>query len=178
MRKGLPRFIKAVGRPTGCWITQWRKHAFDEMYPDYQASEPAQFRALLSELGNLDSLALPYINACLFDERIGAGADIKGLVTDRFGSTVSYNKKLKYLKYACLASRRWRNTIVDARRSLVDEDGELSGGVYYDMLAAAAPKSCFSQGHEHRPGDIQFWPGAAKRLLLDTPGVKMVRGKC
>jgi len=163
--------------PMGAWITQWRRYTFDTMYPDYIPIDPAGFSALLAGLKKLQCTAFPYVNALLWDDRLtsftqsGAAA-----LRNKHGDFVGYSPIFPGLKYGCPASKVWQDTIIEARKSMVDSDGMLSSGVYLDMLVAEWPFFCFATNHGHAPGDPLAWQKGVRKILSATEGIIMSEG--
>ena len=173
----IKRLSKTFPSPIGAWITQWRRHEFDTMYPDYEPRDRQNFGALLSDLNNLQCQAFPYINALLWDRRLKT-FDLGDSVAlrNKDGSFISYNNKLPWLIYACPASMAWQETINRSRRGLVDSGGSVSSGVYLDMLIAAGPFLCFASDHGHAPGDPLAWQRGVRKILSSTEGLIMSEG--
>jgi hypothetical protein len=163
--------------PIGAWLTQWRRYAFDTMYPDYEPSDSKAFADLLSNLKRLRCITFPYMNALLMDERLKSfGLRESVALRARDGSLVHYSKKLPWLVYACPAAQIWQDTILGSRRSLKDAEGVLSSGIYLDMLVAAGPFLCFASNHGHEPGDPLAWQQGVMKILRSTEGVIMSEG--
>ena len=163
--------------PMGAWITQWRRHGFDTLYPDYEPNNRQEFSALLSGLKKHQCAAFPYINALLWDDRLEAFSSGESIaLRNKDGSLHRYSKKLPWLVYACPASEAWQTTIIQARRSLRDTDGAISSGIYLDMLIAAGPFLCFATGHGHEPGDPLAWQKGVRKILASIEGIIMSEG--
>ncbi|HNP83506.1 MAG TPA: DUF6259 domain-containing protein [Nitrospira sp.] len=173
----IKKLSETVRPPLGAWITQWRRHAFDDGFPDYEPRDSLAFSTLLSGLKNLQCTAFPYINALLWDDRLKSFTQGEAVaLRNRDGSLLQYNKKLSWLKYACPASKVWQDTVVQSRRLLVDSEGMLSSGVYLDMLIAAGPFLCFGSDHGHAPGDPLAWQQGVNSILSATEGMIMSEG--
>lgn len=174
----LQRLWRWVSAPVGVWFTQWRRFEFDSLYPDYRAKEERPFSRLLTQLKRAGHRALPYVNGLLWDEKLSdfrsRGASSCVRTPDR--SCVRYNARLSNLIYACPYDSSWREVIVAARESITDSEGEMSGGIYLDMLAAAAPLICWSDAHGHEPGDPHAWQRGIRALLAAVRGEIMVEG--
>lgn len=163
--------------PMGAWITQWRRHEFDTMYPDYEPRDRQAFASLLSGLKNLQCTAFPYINALLLDDRLKSFTLSKAVALRNMnGSILQYSKKLPWLIYACPASKAWQDTVIQSRTSLLDSEGIMSSGVYLDMLIAAGPFLCFAPDHGHAPGDPLAWQSGVSKILSSVEGVIMSEG--
>lgn len=169
---------RTVGGSVAVWFTQWRRHAFDRMYPDYVPREPAQFADLLASLSNSDTLALPYVNSMLWDEQFTGfqSTGQKIAVRSEEQKSVSYNKQMEFLRYACPHATVWQKRVVDARNGILDANGKNSSGIYLDMLAAAAPILCYDNQHGHPQGDAYAWQRGLRALLQQTKGSIMVEG--
>jgi hypothetical protein len=176
MRKITPLILDRYPKPTACWITQWRRHPFHDMFPDYEPGDSKAMRLFLSDLHKSGSIPLPYINTCVIDEKMLGEENRDSLIIDSAGNIPSYNKKMSHLKYACPSTIYWKNTILGARKSLVDTSGSLSAGIYYDMIAATEPHLCYATNHNHEPADARTWVSSFRSLLTDTPGVIMAEG--
>ncbi len=177
LRKTQFNFIKKFIPPTACWITQWMKYPFNTMYPDFQPKQPELFKIFLAELHELNSIPLPYINGFLWDINcLNPKYDETKTIKNIDGSTAFYSEKKKYLKFACIGNSYWRNLIVELRNKLIDINGKLSKGVYYDMLTASSPVLCYSNSHDHIPGDPLCWQNGVKDILKKTKGVIMTEG--
>ena len=163
--------------PIGAWVTQWRRHAFDDMFPDYEPRDRQAFASLLSGLKNLQCTAFPYINALLWDDRLKSFTLSEAVaLRNKDGSLLQYNKKLSWLMYACPASKAWQDIVIQSRRSLLDSEGVLSSGVYLDMLIAAGPFLCFASDHGHTPGDPLAWQRGVNNILSSIEGMIMSEG--
>jgi hypothetical protein len=161
----------------GVWITQWRRHAFDTLYPDYEPNNRQDFAALLSELKKLQCTSFPYINALLWDDRLESFRSGESVaLRNKDQSLFRYSKKLPWLVYACPASEEWQSTIIQARKSLRDSDGIISSGIYLDMLIAAGPFLCFASGHGHEPGDPLAWQKGVRKILSSIEGTIISEG--
>lgn len=176
MRRLTPTFIEQFSAPTACWITQWRRYPFDKMYPDYKAGNDHDMKGFLTDLRDLDSIPLPYVNGCLVDEELINESNRKFMIQDQVGNTPFYNAEKQYLRYACPGTEYWQNEILVARSSILDKDDRISEGVYYDMIAATDPKLCYAKGHNHAPGDSLIWQRSFREILRKTPGVIMTEG--
>lgn len=180
--EGQSRYLESVyevfPQPLGVWFTQYRQHAFDTMYPDYRAADSKGFQRLLSRARALGAVAMPYLNGLLWDERLGPFRRMgeRVAIRDRFGQLVSYNDSLRTLRYACPAAREWRETILEARRGFSDASSLRTGGVYVDMVLAAPPVICWSDEHDHAPGDPGAWQRGVGDLLSQMDGVVMAEG--
>lgn len=171
--------IKSInGGSIAVWFTQWRRHPFDRLYPDYTAKEPAQFAELLTHLADEGILAFPYINSMLWDERLkpfqSMASQVAALSAEQ--EPVSYNRQLPFLRYACPQSTVWHKNIVEARNSILDATGKSCNGIYLDMLAAAAPIFCHHNQHGHKRQDAYAWQHGLRKLLEQTRGAIMVEG--
>lgn len=177
-RKHLQKILRSVPSPVGAWFTQWRRFPFDEMYPDYVARDSEGFRHLLRELKSADCIGMPYINGMLWDDRLSDFSTKGGKVALRGpdGSLLSYNAELKHLRHACPASADWQHVVIAARESITDADAKQSNGIYLDMLLAAPPYFCWSDQHDHLPGDALSWQRGVRSLLENIGGVIMVEG--
>lgn len=177
MRRHVPEFVSYFDPPRACWISQWRKHPFDVNYPDYSPSDVTEFRRLLAEIRANDTVPLPYVNGLLVDDRVEYfKALLPDLIVTRSGALMSYSPKLSHLKYACPSTVRWQRMLHNVRNGLVEANGSLSGGIYLDLMAAVAPRLCFSSTHAHEPGDPLTWTRAIREILRATPGLVMVEG--
>lgn len=169
---------RSIGGSVAVWFTQWRRHAFDRMYPDYVPREPAQFANLLASLASSDILALPYVNSMLWDEQFtgfqSTGQKIAVRSVEK--ESVPYNKQMEFLRYACPHSTVWQKRVVDARNGILDANGKSCSGIYLDMLAAAAPILCYDNLHGHQQGDAYAWQRGLRALLQQTKGSIMVEG--
>lgn len=183
--QSITELYEKFSSPIGAWPTQWRKHAFDTMYPDYTPNDPNAFAAFLSDLKNLRCITLPYINGFLWDDRFNGfnGFTLEDVEAAAFrkkdGGFLSYSKTLPHLKYACPASGTWQNIIIAARNSLRDSKGMISSGVYLDMVAAAGPPYpyfCFASNHGHAPGDPLAWQNGVRKMLSSIDGIIMSEG--
>jgi hypothetical protein len=160
--------------PFGAWITQWRRHEFDTMYPDYEPGDRRAFQALLTGLKDLQCTAFPYVNGLLWDARLkGFSLGESVGLRNSDGSLLRYSRKLPWLMYACPAAKAWQDTIIQSRQSLKDLTGVMSGGVYLDMLLAAGPYLCFATNHGHMPGDPLAWQRGIREILSGTQGIIM-----
>ena len=176
MRRITPLILDRYSSPTACWITKYRRHPFEKMFPDYEPGDPQAVRRFLSELHERSCVPLPYINGCLIDEGMLNEDNRNSLLIDSAGKTPYYNKKLSFLKYACPSTTYWLSTILGARKRLVDTSRSVSAGVYYDMIAATEPHLCYATNHNHKPADARTWVSSFRSLLTDTPGVIMAEG--
>ncbi|MDR4459370.1 MAG: DUF6259 domain-containing protein [Nitrospirales bacterium] len=163
--------------PIGAWITQYRKYEFDSMYPNYEPKNKEEFASFLSKLKRIKCTAFPYINGLLWDARLKSFTLGEAVaLRKKNGSLLQYNKKLPWLFYACPGSKMWQNTIIQARKSLVDEEGLISSGVYLDMLLASGPFPCFASNHDHAPGDPLAWQKGISRTLSSIEGMTIGEG--
>lgn len=175
--KSIFKFVKNFKKPTGCWITQWRKYNFDTQYPNYEPANREIFTKFLAGLNSMGTYAIPYVNALLWDKNcVYPKIDNNLLVVDSKNSYVSYNREMPYLKYACPSMGEWKSIILGARNSIKDTSNKLSAGVYYDMLAAAEPIICFAKNHNHSVGDPFSWIEGIRRILAETNGIILTEG--
>jgi hypothetical protein len=174
------------GRPTGCWITFWRKHwqlGGDGGVPDYRMGG-----VLNESLANLDYMndskcaPFAYTNALLWDSRNVYVASPNALQTlsneiwdanpaaryspnpivkDELGAVRSYASHTD-MKFVCQANSAWRSLFVDAMRNIAQDGWP---GIYYDMAAMEQPKLCFDASHEHLPGDPLAWQNGIRSVL-------------
>ncbi|QOJ32012.1 MAG: hypothetical protein HRU81_07845 [Gammaproteobacteria bacterium] len=165
-------------RPIGVWFTQYRRHAFDTMYPDYRARDEGGFGLLMRRARAAGAVALPYVNGLLWDQRLESFRAIgnRVAVRGRFGGLISYSNTLQDLCYACPASPEWREIIRKARGALNDLDGQRAGGIYLDMVLATPPLVCWSDQHGHEPGDPNAWQQGIRELLGEMAGVVVSEG--
>lgn len=177
-RKHLLRIAKLTPPPRGVWFTQWRRFPFDTMYPDYRPAHPVEFAELLRDLRVADWTCFPYVNGLVFDERFApfSRVGLEVALRSRGGASVSYNRSMAYLKHACPGAKAWQDTIVEARNSLLDADGQPSNGVYLDMLLAAPPILCWAEGHGHQVGDAHSWQSGIRSILRRTSGRLLTEG--
>lgn len=177
-KQHIQRIQRRFGNAVAVWFTQWRRHPFDNLYPDYVAKEPAAFAELLTDLNDADILALPYINSLLWDERLSSFQDTARhvAVMSSEQEPISYNAHMAFLHYGCPQSTVWQKRIVDARKNILDANGKSCSGVYLDMLAAAAPILCYHTQHGHHPADAYAWQNGLRALLQQTAGAIMVEG--
>lgn len=177
MKRTVLPFLEKFDGPTGCWLTMWRRYPFDVQYPDYVPSNPTKFKEFLTELHNIKSIPFPYINGLLWDENSKSHQlDLSKVVRDEDGAIPTYNKKLGNLKFACPATDFWKNIILNARNNLLDTNGNISKGVYYDVFAATKPRLCFALNHGHEPGDPLIWKKSIRDILERTEGSVIVEG--
>jgi len=195
-----------AGNPaTATWLTLWRadafdSHDFDAGFPRYTPATPVtgpseqiSFAALLKWVDSKNSIAMPYINANLWDNRI---TDPDGIPSHNYNAnnTSAYNMSMdsqgnirKYdsinkpwLEYVDPSTPSWKEIILQARGGLLDSNAtpKLSAGVYYDVLASAEPSLCYNQSHTHGAGNPQIWPETFHWILSpsQTSGVIMVEG--
>lgn len=177
-RKHLARIEGLTPAPRGVWFTQWRRFGFDTMYPDYRPSDPKGFAGLLADLRATGWISFPYINGLLFDERLASFSSTGDAVAIRSEQQqkVSYNTSMPYLRHACPEMSAWRDTIAEARGSLLDSKGQQSSGVYLDMLLAAPPILCWAANHGHERGDAYAWQNGIRKLLTTMSGRIFVEG--
>lgn len=177
MRKHVPEFVQYFEGPRASWITQWRSHPFDVMYPDYSPSDKTQFRRLLAELHAINTSPLPYVNGLLVDDRIETFNSLTPyLLVNSSGKNEIYSNRLSHLKYMCPTAAGWQAMLSNIRRGLLDENNTMSRGVYLDLLAAAPPSICYATNHDHLAADPLVWSASIRAILKDTPGLVMVEG--
>lgn len=172
------KIMRHITGKSAVWLTQWRKHPFDRQYPDYQPKQPNALADWLRDLRRQNITALPYMNALLWDIN---NRDFRHLgdqiaLIDKKSAAVSYNDKLDFLKYACVGCSQWIDALIHARENILDSEGQISSGVYLDMLGASVPLLCFSKHHDHEPGDPRIWQRGLTKLLQDTRGKIMIEG--
>jgi len=174
----LKALSQSIASPIGVWFTLWRRYAFDRMYPDYKAKEPIEFSRLLARLNEQGAISFPYINGLLWDENLEAFKERapKLALRSETSSTIPYSDEMSFLRYACPHSTIWQDTLVSARNSIVDSNGNISSGVYVDMVAATDPMPCWSSEHGHKPGDPYAWQNGVRSILGRMSGVRMVEG--
>jgi len=177
-RVHLQRVLANTQPPIGVWFTQWRRYGFDEKYPDYSPREPQEFAHTLALCALRDAVALPYVNAQLWDQTLSDFHEVGVRLALRTEThdTLPYNAELSNLRYACPYSRDWQDRLAQVRASLRDAEGRRSQGVYLDMLAAAPPAICWAEDHGHRPGDPYAWAQGQRALLQRIDGAVMVEG--
>ena len=167
-----------AGSPAGMWLTQWRRYPFDRMYPDYGAREPEQLASTLTLLRTSDAIAFPYVNGLTWDQTRGPfqQPSAKVALRTRTLDTSPYSSELSFLRYACPYTHAWQDCILRARAAITDSTGQVSGGIYLDMLAATEPLLCWAPDHGHPPGDPYAWQRGIRALLGGTAGAIMVEG--
>lgn len=172
------RIQKLLPQPIGVWFTLWRKFSFDTMYPNYSAKDTPKFRDFLTKLHDSGSIAFPYINGLLWDSNNTAFREYakKCELTSRNIKKNVYKKHMSHLRYACPCSEIWTKTLVNARDNLVDTQNRITQGVYLDMLAASSPQFCWSEDHDHTPGDEKTWVTGIRNILESIQGYVFVEG--
>lgn len=173
------------GRPTGCWITFWRKYwelGMDGGSPDYRMG------GVLSEsLGSLDFMnashcaPFAYTNALLWDSRNvhvenpnrlqtltneiwtsrpEARYSPSPMVKDSLGGVRAYASHTD-MKYVCQGNSAWRELFMEEMRRMA------SGwrGIYYDMAAMSPPQLCSDPSHEHLLQDPLTWQNGIRAVL-------------
>ena len=177
-KKHLNQVLGAVDGTIGVWLTQWRSNPFDRKYPDYTPKEPAELAKFFSYIADNRGLAFPYLNGLLWDRELKSfhsrGERIAARTVQQ--KTIAYNRKLDFLNYACPYTPEWQDKIVNARNSLKGIDGQLTGGVYLDMLAAVGPMACWAPDHGHEPGGYDAWRRGVRELLKKINGLIMIEG--
>lgn len=177
-RAHLERVLANTQPPIGVWFTQWRRYPFDHKYPDYTPREPQEFARTLALCTLRGAVALPYVNAQVWDQTLTDFQDtgVRIALRTETHDTLPYNAELNNLRYACPYSALWQNRLVQARTALVDAEGRPTQGIYLDMLAAAPPVICWADDHGHRPGDPYAWAEGSRALLQRIDGAIMVEG--
>ncbi|MCP4746492.1 MAG: hypothetical protein GY874_10205 [Desulfobacteraceae bacterium] len=148
------------GDLTLCWVTGWRRWDFSSHWPDYAFPDDGYSRAEgIALLKEHNSLALPYINGCLWDSdntedtfsnpsNSLAVYDVNDMALDESGDVYPY--KETNIHFACQTRERWRQVMKNAWDDLKKAG---AAGVYYDMAAITEPRLCYSTDHDHEPGD-------------------------
>lgn len=169
---------------TATWLTLWRADAFDVNYPRYTpATIGGAFTTLLSSLHGLGSIPMPYINGCLWDDRMNDPDGVPGhqynedhMIKNDNGQLSYYNTG-SHLAYACPSSPAWQEIIGQARNDrILDSSGTKSAGVYYDVIASAEPMLCSNPAHTHGNNNSLIWQESFHGLLANTDGVVMIEG--
>lgn len=172
------KFVRAFsGKKTACWLTQWRRYPYDQYYPNYEPNSQQHFSEFLRLLRSMNCVPLPHMNAVLWDLRTSEppfNPNVMLLTKDGGYSRGAGN--YTNLAFACPSSASWRDVVVMARESLKDSDGNISDGVYLDLIGATKPQICYSSLHGHAPGDPLAWQLGTRRLYQSIRGFVMSEG--
>jgi hypothetical protein len=172
----LQPLLDAFPNATAAWLTQWRRHAFDTMYPDYEPRSWGDFYESCDALRRRNCAVLPYVNALLWDIHLKAWIGGQSVaIRNQHGAMVKYSHKLPSLHYACPASSLWQS-VMSAALSKIQAGEQGAAGVYLDMALAAPPILCFAEGHGHALGDPFAWQTGVRSLLKQARGLVMSEG--
>jgi len=143
-------------KPLGAWITNYRNHAFDVGYPDFQVKDSG-YADLIHHIKTENCIAFPYLNSMLWDS--DHFNDDNALLID--GEYIAYNSTLSHLKYADVSSESWHDVLLESIDNLQ------TNGVYMDMLSAKPLPI---------DGDYSKWRKGLRSLLSKCSDYIMAEG--
>jgi hypothetical protein len=153
------------GVPVGVHIYQWHEIAFDNHYPEYFPAKRGVVEAV-RRLTAAGILAMPYINARLWDRRTDSFKQAQSACTkDPLGvpPLELYGAHCGQLIPMCPWTKFWQDKVLELCRKLAEEMGV--NAIYLDQVSAAAPVPCFDRSHGHPVGGGDYWHQGYRQML-------------
>ena len=168
---------KELGVPIAYHVYNWHSIPFNIEYPHFLPAKD-EFEKGLRELKKHDIYVLPYINSVSWEINDSEGNhDITFENTGKNGAVIQLDGSIHTARYPqttrsgkdallapiCPSFEKWHEIIGDIITEI--EQNYDVDGVYFDEIAAHAPKPCYNPLHNHAMGGGSYWVDGYRNMM-------------